>query len=181
MSEIWKPIKGYEDLYEVSNTGRVRRIRHKAVIGKTNPTLPQREKKPHVNQDGYAMVGLYRGQTQKHIGVHRLVAMAFIPNPENLPQVNHKDEDKTNNHVDNLEWCTNEYNSRYGTRSERIGKANKNGKKSKPIIGKKDDKILQFPSIAEASRTLKIVRENIVAALKGRRKDAGGYIWEYLY
>ena len=181
MSEVWKPIKDYEELFEVSNTGKVRRIASYSWCGNLIKLKKPKIKKFTSNRNGYPMVGLYKGQTQKHVAIHRLVAQAFIPNPENLPQVNHKDEDKTNNHVNNLEWCTNEYNSRYGTRPERIGRANKNGKKSKPIIGKKDDKILQFPSIAEASRTLKIVRENIIAALKGRRKNAGGYIWEYLY
>ena len=178
---IWKPVNidGYERFYEVSTDGRIRRTAHHAVIGKTNPFLPTREKSINIDKRGYAMVALYKGQEQKHISVHRLVAMTFIPNPNNLPQVNHIDENKLNNSVDNLEWCSNLYNSNYGTRGERIAKANTNGKKSKSIIGIKNDERVIFPSINEAARTLQISHSNIVSALKGRRNYAGGYTWHY--
>lgn len=179
MEEIWKPIRGYENQYEVSNTGKIRRIKHRITVGNTRPLLPEREKKLSLNKKGYWIVALYKGQQQKHFSVHRLVAEAFIENPHNLPQVNHKDENKSNNNVDNLEWCTNKYNSAYGTRGKRIATANTNGKQSKTIIGKCGNVTLKFPSIAEASRQLKITRTNIVKVLKKQRNRAGGYTWEY--
>lgn len=178
---IWKPVPDYEGLYEVSNTGEVRRVAHQIVVGSTKPHLPEREKILQKNKNGYLIVALYKGQSQKHVSVHRLVATVFLDNPDNLPQVNHIDENKENNHVSNLEWCTNQYNSSYGTRGKRIGAANTNGKQSHPIVAKCGNDVLQFPSIAEASRATGICRENIIAVLKNRRNIAGGYKWEYLF
>ena len=79
-----------------------------------------RELKPQLKKNGYLQVGLHDKNNHKYVNIHRLVAEAFIPNPDNLPEVNHKDEDKTNNHVNNLEWCTGSYNARYGSRLNRI-------------------------------------------------------------
>lgn len=126
MTEIWKAIEGWEGLYEVSNTGIVRTIGHYANY-RGNGTLryiKPRVKVTRLDKYGYETVALYspyrRAKTCK---VHRLVAKAFIPNPLNLPQVNHKDECKTNNVVSNLEWCNCEYNNNYGTRNTRIAKS----------------------------------------------------------
>lgn len=106
--EQWKVIEGFET-YSVSNTGKVKNNRTNYVV------------KSWVNR-GYEFVRLHSKLLGgcKGVRVHRLVANAFIPNPDNLPMVNHKDEDKTNNHVDNLEWCSNKYNLNYGTRNQRI-------------------------------------------------------------
>ena len=109
--EEWRDIEGYEGLYQVSNEGRVRNISKN----------PYKMMKPHYNQRGYCQVALSKNNKYIMAAIHRLVAKAFIPNPSNLPQVNHKDEKKDNNIVENLEWCDNKYNSRYGTRGERIG------------------------------------------------------------
>ena len=107
--EIWKDIQGYEGMYQVSSHGRVRSFKwNRCKILKT-----RKDKK------GYIVVTLTKHSKNYVPKVHRLVAIAFIPNPNNLPQVNHKDEDKSNNNIDNLEWCTNEYNRNYGTRNER--------------------------------------------------------------
>lgn len=109
MVEEWKDIEGYEGLYMVSNFGRVVSLQGR------NP----RVMKLGMTHKGYLHVGLQKNKQHKTIVVHRLVARAFIPNPDNLPQVNHKDECKTNNRVDNLEWCTDKYNHNYGTYIER--------------------------------------------------------------
>ena len=119
MKEIWKSIKNYEGLYEVSNLGRVKSLNY-------NKTGKEQILKPAKVKNGYLLVGLCNNKKVKTYHVHRLVAQTFIPNPNDLPQVNHKDEDKENNCIDNLEWCSAEYNMNYGTRNKRIGKANKN-------------------------------------------------------
>ena len=114
MEEIWKSF-GYED-YEVSNFSRVKSYKYDKENGKIM--------KPYRDTKGYLQIDISldgrKRKNRKHFVIHRLVAEAFIPNPDNLSQVNHKDENKENNRVDNLEWCTNEYNSRYGTKSERV-------------------------------------------------------------
>ena len=116
MMEEWKAIPGYEGLYEVSNMGNVRNVRRNTLLrlSKTN--------------NRYIRVSLCKNGIKTGLTVHRLVAEAFIPNPDNLPEVNHKDEDKTNNRVENLEWCDHKYNMNYGTRNIRAKEtAIKNG------------------------------------------------------
>ncbi len=103
--EIWKHIAGYEGLYWVSNLGRVKNAEK---VLKLTP-----------NKKGYQRVGLHKNGKIKTVYVHRLVAEAFVPNNNNLPQVNHKDENKSNNNADNLEWCTSLYNNTYGDKNER--------------------------------------------------------------
>lgn len=106
--EEWKEVPGYEGLYEVSNTGNVKSLIKNKII------------KGFINRCGYRLVGLSKNKILKRFQVHRLVAQVFIPNPDNLPMVNHKDEDKSNNSVDNLEWCDAKYNIHYGTRSDKV-------------------------------------------------------------
>lgn len=109
MREIWKDIKGYEGIYQVSNRGNVRSLHY----NKLRILTP-------LSKQGYYSVALSVNSKCKHFPIHRLVAEAFIPNPSNLPEINHKDEDGTNNSVDNLEWCTREYNNNYGSRNKRV-------------------------------------------------------------
>lgn len=115
--EIWKEIKGYEGLYEVSNLGRVRSV-DRTVLYKNGQTHIHKGKLlvPGVGKTGYMQVCLCKNGEMKHPLIHRLVAETFIPNPDNLPQINHKDENPSNNVLDNLEWCTAEYNLKYGGR-----------------------------------------------------------------
>ena len=121
--EYWKPVVGYEEHYQVSNFGRVKSIKFgKEII-----------LKQHI-RGGYYSVVLSKNGIVKRYSVHRLVAQAFIDNSDNLPQINHKDEDKTNNNVDNLEWCDSEYNNNYGTRNKRVSEKMTNGKLSKPVL-----------------------------------------------
>ena len=144
INEEWKPVKGYEGLYEVSNLGRVKSLNY-------NHTGKERIMKPEKHRDGYLRVQLYKDGKVKHFLVHRLVATAFIPNPLELPEINHRNEDKTNNVVVNLEFCSRCYNSNYGTRNVRIGAA-----RSKAVEASKypdfSEICLRFASTAEAGR-----------------------------
>ena len=129
MKETWKDIEGYEGLYQVSNLGKVKSLNY-------NKTSESKLLKLQKNSNGYTRVVLYKNRKPKVCLVHRLVAQAFIPNPNNLPQINHKDEDKANNSVDNLEWCTYLYNNTYGTAIERATEKRKGYKHSKETRGK---------------------------------------------
>lgn len=168
MNEIWKDVKGYDELYKVSNLGRVRN-------GRTG-----RIRKLTFDEDGYLQVTLYGKKINVTRKVHRLVAEAFIPNPDNLPCINHKDEDKTNNRVENLEWCTVKYNNTYGDRIEKYRKSNTNGKKSKPILQYTHDGkfVREWPSMCEIERKKRWSHGNIGTAIR-KNKIAYGFIWKY--
>lgn len=118
--EIWRDIPGYEGYYQVSNIGRVRSLDRIKCDG---IRMRGRIKKTHYDACGYEMIQLRKDGAFKHLSVHRLVAQAFIPNPDNLPQVNHIDEIRNHNTVENLEWCTVEYNQNYGHRKEKASKS----------------------------------------------------------
>jgi len=111
MEEIWKDIAGYEGAYQVSNLGRVKSFRQSSKMGKPKEWIL----KPSLINSGYGVVTLYSKEKREKFQIHRLVASAFLPNPNNLPCVNHRDENKLNNCVENLEWCTYQYNNNYGT------------------------------------------------------------------
>ena len=117
MIEEWRPVVGYEGLYEVSNTGRVRSVDK---YDSMNRFLRGRILRLFTDGLGYLRAQLYSNSKRKSFLVHRLVAQAFIPNPDNLPQVNHRDENPGNNNVDNLEWCDRSYNNNYGTRKDKV-------------------------------------------------------------
>lgn len=111
-TEIWKPVKGYEGLYEVSSLGRVKSLSYKC-------TGVEKILKPNRQRNGYLGVCLRRYGKVKRFLIHRLVAIAFLPNPYDFEQINHKNEDKANNCVENIEWCSRRYNMRYGSRTKR--------------------------------------------------------------
>lgn len=131
MDEVWKPVVGFEGRYEVSDMGRIRSLPHETVINrkKGKPyTLKKRGAyiMPQPRQHGYMAVWLYgnggnNGRAGKQYSVHRIVAEAFLPNPNGCLEVNHINEDKTDNRACNLEWCTHKENSNHGTRGARIG------------------------------------------------------------
>ena len=169
--EIWCPIKGYENLYEVSDQGRVRSIK----FGKDKILKPFR------NTQGYLQVKLWKNGEIKKCLVHRLVSKTFTPNPDNLPEVNHKDEDKTNNKVENLEWCDRKSNCNYGTRNKRISQKLTNGKLSKSVIqySKDGEFIKEWQSLHDIEINLKYSKGNISSCCTGRRKNAYNFIWKF--
>lgn len=167
MREAWRPVVGYEGLYEVSNLCRLRRIK---II---EPT-----KKKH----GYMQVSLVnKNGVRKSFRLHRIVAAAFVPNPEGKPQVNHIDENPENNRAVNLEWATAEENTNYGSRTARA--AAKNGSKTPVLqIDPVTLKVLaEYPGQSAAAKETGIAVSCINACLRGKQKHAGGYLWEYKY
>jgi len=163
--ESWRPIKGFETRYTVSNTG--------LVFSK----LTGRYLTPKVDRYGYEVVTLCKNGKAKYITVHRLVAMAFIPNPNGLPCVNHKDENKRNNRVENLEWVTVKENDNYGTRNQRMAES-----KKKVQIAQYDlnmTLIRVHPGVKDAHRNTGVNRNSIRDVCRKKRSSAGGYIWRY--
>lgn len=136
MEEIWKDIVGFEGLYQVSNMGRVKSLERDWICGNHNSVrhLEEHIVEPEKMKKGYLRISLNKDGVRKRIMLHRLVAEAFIPNPNNLPQVNHKNEDKALNTVENLEWCTNEYNHNYGTHNQRVSEAMVNNPKRSKLV-----------------------------------------------
>lgn len=156
--EEWKDVKGYEGLYKISNLGRIKRLYKN---GKERiRTLHKRGK--------YYCIDLWKNGKCECVNVHRLVASAFINNPDSLPCVNHKDENSLNNNVNNLEWCTQQYNTEYSI--------------STPVLGINifSGFIKEFRSQKNASDTLAINKGNINSVCKGIRKQAGNYKFLYL-
>lgn len=167
--EIWKDIRDYEGIYEISNFGRVKR--EKKIL------------KSSKNSMGYYLVSLSKNGKSKTYSIHRLVAETFIPNPSNFSCVNHKDENKENNKLDNLEWCTYQYNTTYRNAiKKRLKTFEKNSKLSIPIIqyDKEENLIKEWKSIRCVEKKLKIDSGSITKVCKGKRLSAGGYVWKYL-
>lgn len=175
MIEIWRDIKDYEGLYQVSNFGRVRSL------GNGNSNRSKVKILKPGNTRGYLRVCLCKDGKEKNFLVHRLVAEAFIPNPLNLPQVNHKSEDKKDSRVENLEWCDHKYNMNYGTRNKSISKKNTNGKLSKPVLQYSQDGTLicEWVSASEIERQLGYIRGGISNCCRGETTQAYGYLWKY--
>ena len=182
-TEEWKAIPDYEE-YQVSTLGRVKRLAYyKNVCGGGKQYCEERILKPQTRKRGYQAVMLSKNSNAKSFLVHRLVAMVFIPNPDNLPQVNHKDENTSNNCADNLEWCNQCYNSNYGTSKYRISTKLKNGILSKPVeqYCKNGMFIMEYPSAIEASRVLGLNVSGIISCCNNSPKysHCGGYQWKY--
>jgi hypothetical protein len=159
-NEIWNPILGYENLYEISNFGNINGLKFKT-----------RKKIASLDKDGYKVITLWKNNKTTYYRVHRLVAQAFIPNPNNYFHINHKDEIKSNNNIDNLEWCTVKYNNVYGNRLYKI---------KKPIIQYSLDNVFikKWDSVSEAG-TKYGCNTNIINTCRGSRNKAYGFIWRY--
>ena len=178
--EEWRDIIGYEGKYQVSNLGRVKSLKN------TRGNYREKILKPGKDAKGYKQVSLYKNGKGKMYKIHRLVAIAFIPNPNNYPMINHKDEDKTNNCVDNLEWCTNKYNMNYGTLPERFSEARKGEKNCnrRKIICVSTGEVFNY--MGEAVIKYNLDPSNLTKCCRGKIKYCGRHpitseklVWEY--
>ena len=162
--EKWRPIRGFEDRYFISNFGNVLSLRRKKVL------------RPRKSTRGYELVNLSKHGVMTTHRVHRLVATHFVPNPLNLPEVNHINENKSDNRAENLEWCDRSYNVNFGERT-----AKQKAKLSKPVvqISLEGDIVAEFPSGIQAARELKLSSSSISECCRGKRKTIGGFRWKY--
>lgn len=170
MAEEWKDIKGYEGLYQVSNLGRVKSFKKWKMVRCPDEYILS----PRPNNRGYYSVTLYKDTERHKFLVHRLVAEAFLPNPNNYTCVNHKDEDKGNNCAENLEWCTYLYNNNYGT-----AKLRKMLTVSYPVEQylPTGELVAIYTTIAFAERFTGVNRRLITQCIRGDSQTGGGYVW----
>lgn len=182
--EVWKDIKGYEGFYQVSNLGRVKSLKRKVYAGRGR-TRWQYERimsDSKTNGNGYKIVTLNKKSKEKNKYIHRLVAEAFLENPHNYKYINHKDENKFNNCVENLEFCTAQYNCTYNNAHVKRGLRFRNNLINSKKIYQLDEEnniIKEYPSAAEAGRQLGITSSSIGACLKGLQQHSAGYKWKY--
>lgn len=183
--EVWKDIKGYEGLYQVSNLGRVKSFDVYIKVGIKNAETALhkgRILKPMKNRQGYMRVELCKGGERKAIFVHRLVASVFIENPENKVCVNHIDGDKQNNCVENLEWCTYSENMQHafdtGLKRCKYGKEHHNHSEVTQY-DLQGNFIRLWYGFHEINRVLGFDYRNIHACCNGKQKTAYGYVWRY--
>ena len=172
--EIWRDIKGYEGLYQVSSNGRVKSLERADSWGRT---VKERILKPNVVGGGYLGVVLYAGGKTRMFFVHRLVCQAFHENPDNKPQVNHINEDKTDNRACNLEWCTCKQNINHGTANERSAK-NRSKSVGQYTLG--GELVKTWASTMEIERQAGFNHGNISKVANGKHKQAYGFIWKYI-
>lgn len=175
--ERWKWIPGFEGLYEASTWGRIRSVDRWVIYANGRKHLHEgRILKPRRTKGGYLLVTLYRDGKQHQFLIHRLVAETFIPNPENKPQIHHRDEDKTNNVVENLSYCTAKENINFGTGNKRRGAS-----KSKTVEALDPETgvvMLEFPSTCEAGRN-GFLQSTVSACCRGKQRTHKGLIWRY--
>lgn len=167
--ERWQPIPGYEGLYEVSDQGSIKSL----CAGRWGTT---KIRKLVPDKDGYLTICLKKDGKYKNVKVHRLVAMAFLPNPNNYPQINHIDEVKTNNNVNNLEWCTSKYNLLYNNKPHRCCK-------KVAMIDRDGNTLEVFDSVNLAAESVGVSASHMSTVLSERRKRnklAGGYRWKFV-
>ena len=156
MNEVWKEVDGFPNYY-VSNMGRIYTLNYKKIL------------RPSLDKKGYEKITLTNGTKRFHTTVHKTVAKAFIPNPRNYEQVNHKDENKRNNCVENLEWCDTRYNIAYSMKQ-----------KIRQYTADTHEFIAEYANTVEAQKATKIKKSNITATCRKEQHTAGGFYWEYV-
>ena len=174
--EIWRDIEGYHN-YQVSNLGRVKSLERNVIKGRGGLyKIEEKILKSRKDKNGYLLINLCKEGEMRSYLVHRLVASAFLDNPNNLPQVNHKDEDKTNNRVENIEYCDRSYNINYGNRNEKMAKS-----RSIPILQftKDGEFVRRWDSSTQVEKELGIDNSSIAKCCRGKHKSVGGFIWGY--
>lgn len=193
-NEIWKSVVGYEGLYEVSNHGRVKSLQRTVNSPiKHNPSVTRKERilKQGINKLGYKsvvvqIIGQNKNQTKR---VHRLVAESFIPNPSNYPIINHIDSNPSNNHIDNLEWCTQSHNILHAFKTGRKkapewfykSEFGRNNPASRQVIQKTllGEFVKEWDCVSYIERDLGFNRPNICKCCRGKIPTAYGFKWEY--
>lgn len=181
MEEVWKDMAGYEGLYQVSNLGRVQSLPRVNFCVNRAYIRKGKVLKETVDKDGYLHVSLSKESIQRRFSIHRLVAKHFIPNPQDLPQVNHKNEVVYDNRLENLEWCDCVYNIRYGTGIKRRAKlqTNKHGAKAVLQFSLDGKFIREFLSTMEIVRIYGFRQSHINECCLGKAKSSYGYVWKY--
>lgn len=178
-NEVWKDIVGYEGLYQISNLGRVKSLKRYVNHPKGGvKVVPEKIKGLFYQKDGRPRVELSKGNLNRKFLVYRLVAQAFIPNPNNYPCINHKDENPTNNSIENLEWCTHKYNMNYGTRTHRTAIA-----KYKPVgmyYPTLNVLMRVFDSIKETSSYFSVTKSIVSKSLRSESKTVKGYKLKFI-
>jgi len=183
--EIWKDIPDYEGYYQVSNWGRVKALSivySSGVNGRSIKTKPEKFMRCRVGKDGYCRTMITKDRVRKSYLIHRLVAIAFVNNTEGLPEVNHADGNKTNNHSNNLEWCFRNYNIQHAVRTGlKVARSGGESHTAKKVNQCDSDGnvIKEWACIKEASEALNIGAQSITHVLKGRWAQAYGYKWVY--
>lgn len=185
MTKLWRDIKGFEGFYQVSDTGDVRSVDRTIIFSDGRERFFHgKVLSPSVGNHGYKTIVLKKNGLCRAFTIHRLVANAFIPNPNGFSEVNHKDEDKLNNFVGNLEWCSHKYNMSYGTKIERM-LLNRDSKAlakkhEKPVLSiDPDGNIALYLSVTAGAKTNGLDVSSVSACCRGKYKTCGGLIWNY--
>lgn len=174
---VWKDVLGFEGLYQISNKGEVKSIlRFEPSSGRAGMWYRERILKSHLDKDGYPQVILHRDGKSYTYKIHRLVALTFLENPENLPCINHKDENKCNNDYINLEWCDVKYNNNYNDRQIKISQKRMKSIIQTDIFG---NFIARHVSINAAANAVNGHRGYIINCCKGKQKQYKKYKWQY--
>ena len=176
IEEIWRDIEGFKGYYQVSNFGKIKSLFRYVRVKNGFRSVPEKILKPKIDKDGYLRVVLQTDRKSKYLLVHRIVADAFIENPNNFPHINHKNENKSDNRVENLEWCSEQYNCNYGNRNKKLSESKYKAINQYSLNG---NFIREWESGVRIEKETGFNHKNISACCRGVRKTAYGYIWKF--